>query len=73
MKKEDLSLLKYYKEGGQLCGFEGSTVWKGLVFAGYLDGDLELTLKGRQFINSYENWDSVTAYVNPIKITIGPK
>lgn len=53
MKKEnlterDLKVLELYRTGGQLSGFEG--VHNDLCKYGYLDGDLELTKKGRDFI-----------------------
>lgn len=67
----DISILKYYKEGKELCGFEG--VHDNLCKEGYLDFDLELTCKGRQFINDFKDWDSVEVFKNNVRLTIKPK
>ena len=68
LKPEDLSILKYYKEGGELCGFEG--VHDNLFKLGYLDGDLELTTVANFFIKNFGNWDNIVPYDNKMKITI---
>ncbi len=73
MNELDLSILKYYKEGGELCGFEKGAPWTDLEKNNYLDGDLELTKKGWEFIKSYKNWDKVVSYNNETRITIKPK
>jgi hypothetical protein len=70
MEQLDLSILKYYKEGNEFCGFEKGQPWESLLAKGFLDYDLELTRKGYEFINSYENWENVTAYNNDMKISI---
>ena len=72
LSPNDLSVLKYYKEGNELCGFEPDNTWDSLVSNGYLDGDLELTRKAWDFIKSYQNWDSVQSYSNKTKITVKP-
>jgi hypothetical protein len=69
LTKIDLSILKYYKLGNELCGFEG--VHDNLVSEGYLDGDLEVTKKCIDFFKSFQNWDSIEMYNNTMKITIG--
>lgn len=46
----DLRVLKYYKEGFGLCGFEG--VHNNLCDEGYLDDDLDLTEKGYDTLSS---------------------
>ena len=68
MNELDLSILKYYKEGNELCGFE--RVHDSLCNNGYLDCDLELTNKAREFIKSYPNWDSVDTFQNRTYIKI---
>jgi hypothetical protein len=68
MSDKDLSILKYYKEGNELCGFEG--VHDELCKKGYLDSDLELTTKARDFIKSYSHWDKVESFKNKTYITI---
>lgn len=68
MSEKDLSILKYYKEGKELCGFEG--VHDSLCKNGYLDSDLELTTKAVEFIKSYPNWDSVEVFKNKTYISI---
>lgn len=68
MNDIDLSILKYYKEGKELCGFEG--VHDSLCNNGYLDDDLELTNKAREFIKSYPDWESVKAFNNQTYISI---
>jgi len=70
MNDLDLSILKYYKEGNELCGFESSSPWKDLTKKGYLDDDLELTKKGIDFIRNYQDWGNVISYQNPTKISI---
>jgi len=57
MNSLDLSILKYYKEGKEMSGFEENSPWNNLYKNGFLDGDLELTKKGRYFIKNYEKWD----------------
>jgi hypothetical protein len=68
MNALDLSILKYYKEGKELCGFEG--VHDSLCKNGYLDDDLELTNKACEFIKSYTGWDQVKAFENKTYISI---
>lgn len=68
MSNLDLSVLKYYKEGKELCGFEG--VHDSLCESGHLDNDLELTTKGRDFIKSYSDWNNVEVFKNNIYISI---
>ena len=68
----DLIVLKYYKDGGQLCGFEPDRPYKNLVKLGFLDWDLELTPKGLDFIKKYNDWGFVTAYNNETVIVIKP-
>lgn len=67
----DLSVLKYYKEGNELCGFEG--VHENLVKHNMLDGDLELTKVGWDFIKDFKDWDSIEMFNNKTKIVIKPK
>lgn len=64
----DLSVLKYYKEGKELSGFEG--VHQNLCKLGFLNGDLELTSKGREFIKEYPNWDNVVTFNNEMVINL---
>jgi len=68
LSENDLSVMKYYKEGKVLCGFEGvhTNLWSNF----YLDGDLELTEKGRKFINEYPKWDSVKTFDNKTHVHI---
>ena len=68
MNEIDLSILKYYMDGNELCGFEG--VHDSLCKNGYLDSDLELTIKAKDFIKSYPNWDNVKAFDNKNYIRI---
>lgn len=68
MNELDLSILKYYKEGNELCGFEG--VHESLCNNGYLDCDLELTSKAIDFIKHYPYWTSVKAFYNTTYISI---
>ena len=68
MSEQDLSILKYYREGNELCGFE--RVHESLCRNGYLDSDLELTIKGREFIRNYPDWGNVAIYENKTHITI---
>ncbi len=70
LTKEDLSLLKYYKEGNELCGFERDISWDNLCKLDYLDGDLELTKKAKEFIKEYKDWDSIISYKNNTYIRI---
>jgi hypothetical protein len=54
MKKDnltelDIRVLRFYKDGNQLNGFEGAH--RHLCELGYLDDDLELTKVGREYIN----------------------
>ena len=67
----DKSILKYYKEGKELSGFEG--VHDNLCQLNFLDSDLELTFEGIQFIKEFKDWDSVETYNNTMKIDIKPK
>ena len=46
----DLKVLKHYKDGKCLSGFEG--VHENLCSLGYLDDDLELTKKGVEYIKN---------------------
>lgn len=64
----ELGVLKYYKEGNELCGFEG--VHETLCNRFYLDGDLELTKKSYDFIRDYPNWSSVKIYNNKTLVRI---
>lgn len=66
----DLSILKYYKNGNEMCGFEKESPWKNLHENGYLDEDLELTSKGGNFIRNYPDWDKVVPYDNKNYISI---
>jgi len=68
MNDLDLSILKYYQDGKELCGFEG--VHNSLCENGYLDGDLELTSKARAFIRTYPKWDEVKSYDNKMYVTV---
>jgi len=68
MSDLDLSVLKYYKEGKELCGFE--KVHDSLCNNGYLDSDLELTNKGMEFIRTYPDWSNVKAFKNTTYISI---
>lgn len=45
----DIRVLKFYKAGNVLNGFEGAH--KHLYDLGYLDDDLELTKDGRDYVN----------------------
>lgn len=54
---DDISVLKYYKDGNELSGFEN--VHRNLCDNDYLDSDLELTDKARKFIREYKFWDDV--------------
>jgi hypothetical protein len=64
----DLTVLKYYKEGFELSGFEG--VHQNLCKEGFLNGDLELTTKGRDFIKNYPDWDKVETFNNETYLKI---
>ena len=66
----DLSILKYYKEGNEFCGFESGALWENLRKIDYLDSDLELTRKGAEFIKNYPNWDKIESYNNKMYISI---
>lgn len=68
---QDLQILKYYKEGKELSGFEG--VHENLRNLDYLDGDLELTGKGYKFIKEFDKWDEVVSFNNINKIDVKPK
>ncbi len=68
LTEKDISILKYYKEGRELCGFEG--MHDNLCKLGYLDDDLELTSMGIKFINEFENWDSIESFKNEMYISI---
>jgi len=70
MNKLDLSVLKYYKEGNELCRFESDHPFENLCEEGFLDGDLNLTFKGYDFIRDYPDWDKVETYKNPTKVSI---
>lgn len=50
LSERDIKVMIHYKEGNSLSGFEG--VHRNLVDLDYLDGDLELTQKGREFIKT---------------------
>jgi hypothetical protein len=71
LSQQDLSILKYYKEGDELCGFEG--VHNNLCKHGYLDSDLELTTKARRFLREYDKWDTIESYNNKMYLKIHPK
>lgn len=64
----DLSILKYYKERNELCGFEG--VHSNLCKLGYLNDDLELTEKGYQFIKDSQMWDEIETYNNKMYLRV---
>lgn len=65
----DISVLKYYQNGRELSGFEG--VHNNLCDVGYLDGDLELTKDGRQFIKDNPKLlKNADAYHNKMYISI---
>jgi hypothetical protein len=66
----DYSILKYYKEGYELSGFEKD--YDNLYNLGYLNGDLELTKKAYDFIKNFKNWDEITPYKNNVVIHIKP-
>lgn len=68
---QDISVLKYYKEGRELSGFEG--VHDNLCDEGYLDGDLELTNKGMKYISDFKNWDTIEVFKNDMYISIKPE
>lgn len=51
LTERDLKVLKYYKAGNELSGFEG--VHENLCTLGYLDSDLEKTHKCRIYINEF--------------------
>lgn len=68
ISKLDLSILKYYKAGNELCGFE--KVHDSLCKNGYLDDDLCLTKKGIDFIKSYPDWENVDSFNNKTYIRI---
>lgn len=68
LTQQDISVLKYYKEGNELCGFE--RVHTNLCNHDYLDGDLYLTNKAHNFINNKKDWDKVEIFNNKTKITI---
>jgi len=68
LNKLDLSILKYYKEGKDLCGFEG--VHTSLCDKDFLDGDLELTKKAREFIKEFPDWEKVEMFNNEMYIRI---
>jgi hypothetical protein len=65
----DLSILKYYKEGNELCGFE--KVHDNLCKLDFLNYDLELTNKGKEFINSFDFYN-IKTYNNEVLIKIKP-
>ena len=46
----DIKILKHYKQGKSLSGFEG--VHSHLCELGYLDSDLEITNKALDYINT---------------------
>jgi hypothetical protein len=73
----DISILKYYKEGNELSGFEkdakGKSVYENLCKLDYLDGDLELTRKAWDFIKTYSKWDEVSSYKNNVVVKIKPR
>ncbi len=62
MDELDLSILKYYRQGKELCGLEG--VHDNLYKNGYLNGDLELTEKGFDFMKTYSDWDKIIPFDN---------
>jgi len=66
----DLSILKYYKEGNELSGFENG--YDHLRNLDYLDGDLELTGKAYKFMKEFKDWDSITSFKNEIVLHIKP-
>jgi hypothetical protein len=70
LTKDDMRVLKYLKNGGELSGFEG--VHGHLANLGYLDGDLVPTEKLHKFTHSYELWDSVEAYENNMFASVKP-
>lgn len=64
----DISILKYYKQGRELCGFEG--LHNNLCNLGYLDDDLQLSYKGNTFVEEFKDWDSITAFDNDMYISV---
>ncbi len=68
LTEQDISVLKYYKEGNTLCGFE--RVHDNLCNLNYLNDDLELTLQGRDFINNVDNWESIKVFSNETLIKV---
>lgn len=70
MNALDLSILKYYKEGKEMSGFEINSPWDNLHKNGFLDCDLELTKKGLDFIKSYKKWDEVEMFNNQNYISV---
>lgn len=65
----DLQVMKYYQKGSELCGFEG--VHTNLCNNGYLDSDLELTIKGREFLKeNAELLELIEPYKNTTYISI---
>lgn len=69
----DLSILKYYKEGREMCGFESNSPWKHLVAIDFLDGDLDLTCNGWDFIENYSDWDKVVEFNNKNYLSVKNK
>ena len=70
LTRKELGILKYYKEGNEMCGFEKGSPWKSLREKDFLDGDLELTFKARDFIKNYTKWDKVVSFKNETYISI---
>lgn len=66
----DMSVLQYYRKGQELCGFEGGEVFNNLCEKGFLDGDLELTTKARDFMKSYTKWGSIVAFDNKTYVRV---
>ncbi len=66
----DLSILKYYKEGKEMSGFEKNAPWSNLVENDYLDDDLDLTIKGWEFIKQFPDWDNVIAFNNKTYLSV---
>jgi len=60
LSDRDMKVMKYYHQGKELSGFEG--VHDKLCEVGFLDGDLELTTAGRNFIKEYQKWGSIEGF-----------
>ena len=68
----ELGIIKNYKHGFELSGFEPSDHWEGLVKKGFLDCDLEMTSKAWEFVKTYDKWDEVQPYKNKVVVYVKP-